>query len=277
MQKKKLEDNIRNKEAKIREWFEEHSKVLTALSGGVDSCLLACLARKYLGRSSAIAVVGVSPSLKSRDYKLTVDFCKKYDIELIEIDPNEIDDPNYNLNPANRCYYCKTNLYDVMHALQAESFPGFVLVNGNNVSDRSDYRPGLKAADEKQVFSPLAECGFKKEDIRQLARELGLEVWNKPASPCLSSRFPYGESISEKKLKMVERAEDYLSDLGFSDVRVRYLKEGARIEVPESEIQLLRNNFSGISTRLKEFGFSSCEIDEEGLVSGKLNRVLKNR
>lgn len=263
------------KERKLKAWFDEHPKVLVALSGGVDSCLVAFMARKYLGKENAVSVVGVSPSLKTKDHLVTVDFCRQHDINLIEIDPNEINDPNYSANPVNRCFFCKSNLYEEMHELRREEFPDYHLVNGNNTTDWGDYRPGLKAADKYTALSPLADCGFEKEDIRALAKEYNLSVWDKPASPCLSSRFPYGESITVDKLKMVEKAENLLNEYGFSDVRVRYANTKARIEVPENEIEKLDEVYSTIAPKIVSFGFTDCEIDEEGLVSGKLNRVLK--
>lgn len=265
---------MENKETLLEQWFEMHPKILVALSGGVDSCLVAYMGRKVLGKVNALAVVGVSPSLKTKDYSLTVDFCRQYDIELIEVNPDEINDPNYASNPINRCYFCKSNLYETMHELRKNNFPGFIIVNGNNVSDLGDYRPGLKAAEEQKAYSPLAECGFEKADIRELAHKYNLSVWDKPASPCLSSRFPYGENITLDKLKMVEKAEDLLNDFGFTDVRVRYKNTKAQIEVPQKEIKLLEKYYSKIAPKLLEFGFTDCEIDHEGLVSGKLNRTI---
>lgn len=263
------------KEIRLKEWFEKNPKVLVALSGGVDSCLVAFMARKFLGRENAISVVGVSPSLKTRDYELTVQFCEQHNIQLVEVNPDEINDPNYASNPINRCYFCKSNLYAAMHELQKHQYPEYILLNGNNLTDLGDYRPGLKAAEENKAYSPLAECGFNKEDIRHLARKYNLSVWDKPASPCLSSRFPYGETITVDKLKMVEKAENLLNSYGFSDVRVRYQNTKARIEVPAGEIGQLDKLFDDISSKIVSFGFTDCEVDAEGLVSGKMNRVLK--
>ena len=161
-----------------------------------------------------------------------------------------------------------------MNRLVARDYPGFVMVNGNNVSDLGDYRPGMKAASQYKSYSPLAECGMNKEDIRTMAREAGLKVWDKPASPCLSSRFPYGTAISREKLALVEQAEEWLMQKGFSDVRVRYLDGRARIEVPASEIEALKILAAEVSVAFAKIGFLQTEIDEEGLVSGKLNRVL---
>lgn len=272
-----MEKNIRQKEERLYDWFNQHPKVLIALSGGVDSCLVAYVARKAVGKENAIAVVGVSPSLKQKDLKETRDFCSEHDILLKELAPNEIEDPNYSSNPINRCFFCKSALYNVMVSLKKSEYPDYTLLNGNNKSDLGDYRPGLKAADDYSALSPLAECGFEKEDIRELANYYGLSVWDKPASPCLSSRFPYGETITTEKLKMVENAENVLNEYGFSDVRVRYNKESARVEVPVDELSKLTNKFNEIQPRLLEFGFKNTEIDKEGLISGKLNRGVVNK
>jgi pyridinium-3,5-biscarboxylic acid mononucleotide sulfurtransferase len=264
------------KEILLHRWFLNHKKVLVALSGGVDSCLVAYMARKYLGKENAISVIGVSPSLKAKDLRLSADFCNQFDIKLVEINPDEINDPNYNSNPINRCYFCKSNLYESMYSLQKSNYHEFEILNGNNRSDFGDYRPGLKAAEEYVALSPLAECGLDKQDIRLLAKEYNLPVWDKPASPCLSSRFPYGEKITADRLKMVEKAEDLLNEYGFSDVRVRYFSEIARIEVPAKEVKALSGQMDQLKAKFIELGFRDCEIDEEGLVSGKLNRRLNN-
>jgi len=265
---------MKEKEIKLKLWFEKHPKVLIALSGGVDSCLVAFMARKHLGKKNAVAVVGVSPSLKTKDHKITISFCKEHDIKLVEIYTDEIDDSNYSTNPINRCFFCKSNLYEKMHEFRKTSYMDYVLVNGNNITDWGDYRPGLKAANKYAALSPLADCGFEKKDIRNISKKYNLLVWDKPASPCLSSRFPYGESITFDKLKMVEKAENLLNDFGFADVRVRYYNSKARIEVPEKEVSLLSKIYNEIAPKIVEFGFTDCEIDKEGLVSGKLNRVL---
>jgi pyridinium-3,5-biscarboxylic acid mononucleotide sulfurtransferase len=159
-------------------------------------------------------------------------------------------------------------------SLIADKFKGYTILNGNNFSDFGDYRPGLQAAAENAVLSPLADCKMVKEDIRKLANHFNLFVWDKPASPCLSSRFPYGEAITIQKLRMVEKAEDLLHDAGFNDSRVRFFNNVARIEVPQNKLGLLKQKMKYLSDNIITLGFSSCEIDEEGLVSGKLNRIL---
>jgi uncharacterized protein len=161
-----------------------------------------------------------------------------------------------------------------MEKLITAEYRGYTVLNGNNFSDFGDFRPGLQAAKDNEVLSPLAECKFTKEDIRKVANHYQLPNWNKPASPCLSSRFPYGEKISAEKLKMVEKAENILNDFGFDDVRVRYIKKTARIEVPSNQVKDLKLVFDQMTPSIQSIGFEECEIDSEGLVSGKLNRAI---
>lgn len=258
----------------LKEWFSKQKGTLTALSGGVDSCLVAWAARQSLPKERAIAIIGDSPSLKRRDLQTAIAFCEENDIQYAIIHPGEINDPNYRQNPEDRCFWCKSSLYTEMGEYRNQHYPDFILLNGNNKSDFGDYRPGLKAAEKYHSFSPLAECGMTKEDIRALAKAAGLKVWDKPASPCLSSRFPYGELITVEKLSLVEKAEEIVSSYGFIDARVRYFGEKARIEVPQYQVSLLKTKMPEISRQFESIGFKSTEADEEGLVSGKLNRAI---
>lgn len=259
----------------LENWFLQHPRVLVALSGGVDSCLVAFVARKVCDYDNAIAVIGDSASLKRRDLDIALTFCNDNNIRYQLIQPNEINDPNYRQNPVDRCYWCKSSLYQDMIKLRNEQYPDYTMVNGNNKSDWSDYRPGLKAADQFEALSPLADCGMVKDDIRDMAHHFGLAIWDKPASPCLSSRFPYGELITIEKLKQVEDAETVLSENGFADARVRYFGTKARVEVPAFQINQLKQKISLIKERFEGLGFVETEIDEEGLVSGKLNREIQ--
>jgi uncharacterized protein len=259
--------------SKIKQWFEKHTGTITAFSGGIDSALVLFLSRKYLGKERTIGVISKSKSLKSSDYKLAHEFCATYDITLQTIHTDELADKNYNSNPHNRCYFCKTHLYTDLSKVQSR-YPGFIVLNGTNKDDFSDYRPGLQAATENNIKSPLAELGITKKQIREIAKHFGISIWNKPSSPCLSSRIPYGNKITAKKLSQVEKAEEILNKLGFIDVRVRHYGETCRIEVPVQQISKLKNNFDQIQALINELGFNKCIIDEEGLISGKLNRQL---
>ncbi len=258
----------------IELWFKQNTrKVVVAFSGGVDSCLVAFLARKFLGRENTLAVMSASPSLKQSDLLIGKRFCAENDINLKIIETREIEDPNYFTNPINRCYFCKTSLYFELKTL-AEKFPDTTIINGQNYDDLADYRPGIKAAKEFQILTPLADCKLTKNDVRSLAEHFNLSTWNKPASPCLSSRIPYGEEVTTQKLRRIELAENLLNEYGFHDVRVRNYNNIAKIEVPSERINDIIRVKEEVKNKMLEIGFSSCEIDIEGLVSGKLNRVL---
>ena len=270
----KAKTDIKEKENKLKSWLKSKQGVIVAFSGGVDSALLLYLARKVLGKEKAIGVIAESGSLKEKDYRLAVDFAKKYDIKLITVYTKELNNPDYFNNTPLRCYFCKTEVYSEIKDV-AKDYPGFVIVNGNNLDDQSDYRPGNKAALENNIFSPFVEAGISKHDIRSIARKYNLPVWNKPASPCLSSRFPYGHKITYYKLKQVEAAEEILENYGFNDVRVRHFGKYCKIEVPSDLIPKLENLIGVISEEIKKKSkFEDVLIDTEGLVSGKMNRAL---
>ena len=259
---------------KLEGWFKRRQKVLIAFSGGVDSCLVAFLARKFLDKENAVAVISTSPSLKKKDLDIAREFCHRYDIHLEEIVTKELENPDYQRNPINRCYFCKSTLYSDLDDLINTHYHGYDVLNGNNISDNGDYRPGMEAARKYNAYSPLAECNIQKSDVRELAKHFDLFTWDKPASPCLSSRFPYGESITIEKLKMVEDAEEILNEYGFNDVRVRFIDKSAKIEVPDQQLEKLKLVITEVKPRILDLGFERCHIDEEGLVSGKLNRGI---
>lgn len=257
----------------IKDWFERFEGTIIAFSGGIDSALVLFLSRKFLGKERTIGVISNSESLKDKDYQLALDFAKKNDIQLETIYTKELNDSNYNSNPSNRCYFCKTHLYDAIDQVK-KKYPGYIVLNGTNKDDFSDYRPGMQAADENGVRSPLADLGISKSEIRKLAKQFGIPFWDKPASPCLSSRIPYGNSITINKLEQIEKAEGYLNEFGFKNVRVRHYNKECKIEVPLAELNLLKDQFSEIEKKIIDLGFDTCILDEEGLVSGKLNKVL---
>ena len=257
----------------IKNWFKNYSGTITAFSGGIDSALVLFLSRKFLGREKTIGVISNSASLKNKDYHLALDFAKDFDIELKTIYTDELADVNYSSNPSNRCYICKTHLYSEIESVK-RIYPEYVVLNGTNKDDFNDYRPGLKAADENGIRSPLAELSIGKDEIRELAKYFGIPFWNKPSSPCLSSRIPYGSLVSKEKLKQIEKVEAYLNDLGFDNVRVRHYDIFCKSEVPTSEVNTLKAHFMEIEKKIKSLGFKYCLIDEEGLISGKLNKAL---
>ncbi len=261
---------------RIGDWFRPVPGSVTAFSGGVDSALVLFLARRFLGKDSAIGCISDSPSLKRADLEEAKDFCQTHDIRLEIIHTQEIDDEAYFTNPFNRCFACKSHLYQDLSGL-LEKFPEFIALNGTNSDDLGDYRPGLQAASQNEVRSPLADCGLDKTAVRALAKHLGLSNWDKPASPCLSSRIPYGQSVTREKLNRIELAETVLARYGFNQARVRHYQDEARIEVPSAELQALKPHMTKISETFAAIGFAKTTLDAEGLVSGKLNRALPNQ
>lgn len=260
---------------RLEDWFRPINGSLTAFSGGVDSALVLYLSKRFLGENG-VGIIADSPSLKRADLESAKQFCQQFDITLRVIHTDELDKPEYKSNPFNRCYYCKDTLYSMMRDLHRSEYPEFALLNGANVDDLGDFRPGHQAANEQNILSPLADCGLGKADIRALAKHFELPVWDKPASPCLSSRIPYGQEVSKEKLSQIEAAEIVLNNLGFPEVRVRHFGDLAKIESPASTIDRLQSLFSLVESSLISIGYKQVEIDTEGLVSGKLNRAINS-
>ena len=257
----------------LQQWFGDCPFAIVAFSGGVDSSVVSFLANRFLGSERNLSVISDSPSLKRSELQAAIAFCRRYQIPLEVIATRELDDPRYASNPSNRCFYCKQTLYRELQPL-ASRHNGSWILNGTNVDDLADYRPGLPAADQFQVRSPLAECRLTKTSVRDLAAALELECWNKPASPCLSSRIAYGQPVTEHKLQQIEEAEAILSQAGFTVVRFRHFGWEGRIEVPAEDLPRLKTVFAALEPSLRRLGFDRVIIDEEGFVSGKLNRVL---
>ena len=256
-------------------WFGKLTGSITAFSGGIDSSLVLYLARKWQGKEGAIGVISKSESLKTRDFELAHSFSEQFDIRMEVIATRELEDERYYENPIDRCFFCKDHLYNDLQLIR-DKYPGFEVLNGTNADDYSDYRPGLKAADKYEVHSPLAENNISKDEIREIARHFGLPNWDKPASPCLSSRIPYNHRITQKKLVEIERAEDLLNSFGFEDVRVRHYGDHGKVEVAREEIPRLMEMKESVVEKIMEIGFQEVIIDQEGLVSGKMNRAIKS-
>jgi len=268
-----LSDGVQRKLDELASWYGERKGSIVAFSGGIDSTLALFLARKYQGRDYAIGVISQSESLKARDFDFARDFCRDFDIKLEVIRTRELEDERYAKNPANRCFYCKQHLF-VDIGVIAQSYPGFAVLSGANHDDLGDFRPGMEAARKYEVLSPFVDCKVGKAEIRALARFFGLPNWDKPASPCLSSRIPYNQVVTAEKLQQIEAAEEILLAAGFSNARVRHYGDTARVEVPADELPALLDQKEKVTASIQDLGFHVCEIDEEGLVSGKLNRVL---
>jgi uncharacterized protein len=268
-----LQGELKEKLGLLEKWFDQHTGSIVAFSGGIDSTLVLYLARKFQGRDGAIGVISNSESLKNKDFLLAQSFCEQFDIQLRVIKTEELADEKYNQNPINRCFFCKDHLFRDLQKLKNE-YPGYEILSGTNFDDMGDYRPGIDAAQKNQVLSPLVDCKISKEEIREIARYFNLPNWNKPASPCLSSRIPYNQDVTIKKLQQIEAAEDILNRYGFEDVRVRHFGTFGRIEVLKKDLAKLHVIKEKVTGEIKNIGFQRVEIDNEGLVSGKMNRVI---
>ncbi|MEI8112387.1 MAG: ATP-dependent sacrificial sulfur transferase LarE [Bacteroidia bacterium] len=269
-----LHPELKEKLNSLEHWFGQRKGSIVAFSGGIDSTLVLYLARKFQGKENAIGVISNSESLKNKDFKLAQSFCEEFDIQLRVIKTNELADMRYSENPINRCFFCKDHLFHDLQELKKD-YPGFEILSGTNYDDLGDYRPGIDAAQKNQVISPLVDCRLTKEEIREIARNFNLPNWNKPASPCLSSRIPYNQDVTLEKLRQIEAAEDLLNSYGFEDVRLRHYGTYGKIEVKREDLEKLLPIREKVISEIKKFGFEQIEIDEEGLVSGKMNRVLK--
>jgi uncharacterized protein len=265
---------LEQKLEQLRTLFTEMEQALIAYSGGVDSTLVAKVAYDALG-DRALAVTAVSPSLLPEELEDAQLQATEIGIAHKVLQTNEMDNPNYTANPVNRCYFCKSELHDTLKPLAAQLGYPYV-VDGVNADDLRDYRPGIQAAKERGVRSPLAELGITKAEVRQISKQLGLYWWNKPAQPCLSSRFPYGEEITVGKLQRVGRAEIYLRRLGWQNLRVRSEGDTARIELPPEQIKqfVLTTDLQAIVSAFQSYGFVYVTLDLEGYRSGKLNQGL---
>ena len=259
----------------LRSLFQNMERALIAYSGGVDSTLLAKVACDVLG-DRALAITAISPSLLPEELIDAQTQAAQIGIKHELIETHEMDNPEYTSNPVNRCYFCKSELHDTLKPLAiARGYP--YVVDGVNADDLQDYRPGIQAAKERGARSPLAEIGACKAEVREISRSLGLAWWDKPAQPCLSSRFPYGEAITVTKLQRVGRAEIYLRQLGYNNLRVRSQEDTAKIELPPAEIVrfVQQVNLPKLVKTFQDLGFVYVTLDLEGYRSGKLNQVLQ--
>ncbi|MGV0028741.1 ATP-dependent sacrificial sulfur transferase LarE [Phormidesmis priestleyi] len=260
---------------RLKTLFAEMENALIAYSGGIDSTLVAKIAFDVLG-DRAIAVTANSPSLLPEDLEDAQIQAAEIGIAHKVVQTHEMDNPNYSSNPVNRCYFCKSELHDTLKPLAIQwGYP--YVVDGVNADDLHDYRPGIQAAKERGARSPLAEVGVTKAEVREISKYLGLPWWDKPAQPCLSSRFPYGEEITIAKLQRVGRAETYLRKLGWRDLRVRSEGDTARIEVLPDRIKdfVMETDLPTLVSAFQSYGFLYVTLDLEGYRSGKLNQVLQ--
>ncbi len=266
--------SLEQKRLGLESRIAESESALVAFSGGVDSTLVLAVAKNVLG-DRVLAVTAESDSVPERELQTAQHLTKTLGVKHRIIRTEEMSSPDYLKNPANRCYYCKSELYAKLSKVAEEHKLSHIL-NGINLDDLGDHRPGITAAKEAGVISPLAELGFNKQDVRDLARQMDLPNWEKPALACLSSRIPYGQPVTPEKLSMIEQAEEVLLAEGFRQVRVRHHGDMARIELPREDIpSLLKNGLSKkINRRLRKIGFQYVTVDLEGYRSGSLNEAL---
>ena len=243
---------------------------IVAFSGGIDSSLVLKVAYDTLGDDVA-AVTADSPSLPRRELEEAKKIARQIGAKHLIINTQETRNEHYLKNPSNRCYYCRSELYAKLKMISKHLGIKNIL-NGTNFDDLSDYRPGLKAAEENNIISPLKDTKLTKDDVRELAKYLGLEIWDKPSSPCLSSRVPYGQEVTLNKLAMIEEAENFLKDLGILELRVRHFGRTARIEVNENDKSIINDNFDLIQKKFSEIGFN--EITISNFKSGNLNLMI---
>lgn len=261
---------------RLVDFMKSMQHCVVAYSGGVDSAVVAKIAALVLGER-AKAVMAVSPSVAAGEVESAKKLAEEIGIDFHLIHTSEMEDPRYLKNDERRCYYCKQGLYLALKEFVRE-FPHTTIANGTNTDDLGDYRPGLEAARELRVVSPLVEAGLNKQNVRQLAKQWNLSVWDKPATPCLSSRIAYGESVTPERLRMVDQAETYLRSLGFRELRVRYhAGDLARIEIPQGEVSRFATlaEDKKIANRFQDLGFRFVTLDLVGFRSGSLNSLVQ--
>ena len=264
----------RSKEDALRSILRSMRSCIVAFSGGVDSAYLTLIANQELG-SLALAVTAESPSYPSHQREIALDLVRRFGFTHEIIQSREMEDSSYVANSSNRCYFCKHELYTSLTDIAMQR--GFeYVVDGNNLDDTGDYRPGRRAGAELEIRSPLIEAGLGKAEIRELSREHGLPTWNQPASACLSSRIPYGSTVTVEKLQMIDRGEEILRNLGFSQNRVRHHGDVARLEIERDDMAkaLSLDMFDNLSRQFKRIGFKFVAIDVDGYRSGALNEAL---
>jgi len=262
------------KEHQLIRFIEGYNSSLVAFSGGVDSSYLAFVSNRVLGPAARV-VTAISPSVSEMQQALVRDFVDRYGLNHQFITTDEMADPNYVSNPSNRCYFCKSELFDELRRLRQE-WGMAVVFDGSNADDLGDYRPGRQAAEEREIVSPLIEAGMTKQDIRERSRAWGLPTWDMPSMPCLASRLPYGVAVTPEKLSQVEKAEAFLRSKGFQEFRVRHHEELARLEIAPSEFPKILDValFTEINRELKALGYRYVTLDLQGFRSGSLNELL---
>ena len=263
------------KQDNLKKILNNIKRVLVAYSGGVDSTYLFKMAVDTLGAENVLAVVAQSETYPEHEKKEALELCKKIGAKCLLIETEELKDPRFKSNPKERCYYCKTELFSKLKQIAKENNIPYV-IDGSNIDDKQDFRPGTKAKEELGIRSPLQEAELTKNEIRALSKELGLKTWDKPSYACLASRIPYGTEIEPKLLIKIGEAENYLRGLGFKQLRVRHHGNLARIEIEQDELPgIMKGNLMDkINKRFGELGYIYVTLDLKGYRTGSLNEVL---
>ena len=272
-----IDQELLNKRVDLVDILSEMDRVIIAYSGGVDSAFLAAVANEVLG-NNALSVTAVSPSLAPSELEEAQSLAQDLGLNYRTINTNEIEREDYSANNPDRCFFCKDELYSHLIKFCGEENYSFV-VNGTNVDDLGDYRPGLDAATQYGVRSPLVEANLEKNDIRILSRDMGLPTWDKPAQACLSSRIPYGTMVTVEALTTIAKAEKYLREKGFKQLRVRHHENIARIEISADDFDVITSEplRTEVPSYFKSLGYSYVTLDLEGFRSGSLNEILNSK
>jgi uncharacterized protein len=268
-----LPDSALAKERALVEWCRAQGTLLVGFSGGVDSAYLACVAKDAVGAEGVLAVIGRSASYPAEQWRRARGVADRFEVPVLEVDTDELNDPRYAANPTDRCYFCKTELWSRLAPIAAARGLA-VVVDGTNADDLADHRPGAKAARERGVASPLAELGFTKAEIRALSARRGIPTWDQPSSPCLASRLPYGTAVTHDRLRRIETAEASLRALGVEgNLRVRDFGTLARVEMDRERLAAWASGPARerIEAAVQGAGFEQVEIDPRGFRSGALN------
>lgn len=268
-------ETLQTKLAAMQASLRSLARVAVAYSGGVDSVFVLRVAVDTLGPDNVLAVTADNSSLPRRELRRAVELAESMKVRHLLVDPLEFENPDYLSNPTDRCYFCKSALYDRMAQVIGD-YGITAIVNGSNADDLGDYRPGHAAATERMIHSPCIEAGLTKADIRALSAQIGLPTAEKPAAPCLASRVPYGEAITPEKLRMIEQGENFLHDLGIPECRVRHHGTLARIEVPPDAIERLTTPEwrARLDAAFRKFGYQYVALDLRGFRTGSLNEVI---